>query len=599
MMINAPVSEKEPRQETRFRLVDPAEAPCAAAAPAAAESAEDEAYILPESAVPEPLPQAEPLLCALGQVFNVTTLYGNEHGVTRQAVRECFAVASQALDAEERIALAIFEDEPLVNEQVIATQRPLAKTFVSHLAERDIGGFAITRGVSEEEFSALIEVLNATPDELQQLGGVAAVMEMLGIGNVEALAAQYTRIVADSEGQECAQAGPGGGEGDGTGVEDGGGEDDQSAGNGSTAVPFLAGQADDDATAAAAVLRRIADDPARLGALIMEAAEASHTSIELANGKTLATSVVQCLRRAYESLLLDPDSKTQKGKRKLSKNLVLVEKEILERLQRRADPPGAGDIRAIDEAVDGMRDELAIDALASDYVKKRNAIASNEDRILKYMRSKGADGIDQSDLQERLMASGLTLTGWHELLDKSGLAMNSPDSGIAAVNHLAELLTKLGKGLEDGENVGEDTTVGIFRILSSIDSELKKIVDRTERKILKMIEDIRADDILITEHDSEHEPSLRLSRRKLLEMLAEIGQELCQPLTVINCAIETIRSERLGPVTQAQADLLQLGSESTQRLEGLINKLTELSGLPKTLSPDEQIIDQLYTADAA
>ncbi len=598
-MINAPVIEEEPRYEARLRPDTPVEEFRHAAAPAVAERADDGACAQSEDAAPAPLPQAEPLLCALGQVFSVTALYGNEHGVTRQAVRECFALASRVLETEERIAFAVFEDDPLVNEQVVATKKPLAKTFVSHLGAREIGGFAITQGVTEEEFSALMEVLNATPDELQQLGGVAAVMEMLGIGNVEALAAQYTRIVADPGEPEGTQAGAGGGEGEGTGADGDGQGNDEAAEDGNAALSFLSGQNENDATAAVAALRRIAADPAKLGALIMEAAETCHTSIELANGKTLAATVVQCLRRAYESLLLDPDSKTQKGKKKLGKTLVLVEKEILDRLQLRADPPGADDIRTIDDAVNGMRDELAINALASDYMKKRNAISSNEERILKYIRSKGAEGIDHTDLQQRLMASGLTLTGWHELLEKSGLALDGQDSGVAAVNHLAELLTKLGKGLEDGEAMGEKTTAGIFKILSSIDRELKKLVDRTERKILKMIEAIRADESLITDHDSEHEPRLRLSRRKLLEMLAEIGQELCQPLTVINCALETIRSERLGPVTQPQADLLQLGKESAARLEELISKLTELSGLPKSLSPDEQIIGQLYAAEAA
>ena len=75
----------------------------------------------------------------------------------------------------------------------------------------------------------------------------------------------------------------------------------------------------------------------------------------------------------------------------------------------------------------------------------------------------------------------------------------------------------------------------------------------------------------------------KLTRKRMLTILAEIVQELCQPLSVINCALGTIGGGHLGDVTTAQADMLQLAGEGAAKIEVLIDNLRNISGLPDTL----------------
>jgi hypothetical protein len=86
----------------------------------------------------------------------------------------------------------------------------------------------------------------------------------------------------------------------------------------------------------------------------------------------------------------------------------------------------------------------------------------------------------------------------------------------------------------------------------------------------------------------------QVPRKKLMVLLAEVVQELCQPLAVINCSIDMIKSKHLGEVSNAQLEMLDLASTSGERVRLLVDKLLELSGLPRTLTPDSGIQSSLY-----
>jgi len=85
-----------------------------------------------------------------------------------------------------------------------------------------------------------------------------------------------------------------------------------------------------------------------------------------------------------------------------------------------------------------------------------------------------------------------------------------------------------------------------------------------------------------------------LSRKALYEFLAEIIQELRQPLSVINSVMSAVGSGMMGQVTPTQKNMLGLAGESATRLDVLINKLAELFGMPKGLTPDSKILGTVY-----
>jgi len=88
-----------------------------------------------------------------------------------------------------------------------------------------------------------------------------------------------------------------------------------------------------------------------------------------------------------------------------------------------------------------------------------------------------------------------------------------------------------------------------------------------------------------------------MARKRLMVLLAEVVQELCQPLSVINCSIDMIKSKHLGEVTDPQLEMLNLASISGERVRILVDKLLELSGLPRTLTPNSGIQSSSYTPE--
>ncbi|MBI3987163.1 MAG: hypothetical protein HY343_09595, partial [Lentisphaerae bacterium] len=85
-----------------------------------------------------------------------------------------------------------------------------------------------------------------------------------------------------------------------------------------------------------------------------------------------------------------------------------------------------------------------------------------------------------------------------------------------------------------------------------------------------------------------------LSRNAIIKILVEIVQELRQPLTVINSAVEIILKGQLGAVSAVQKELLDLALAGGQRIEKIIDALTSISGMPAALHPDADILSFIY-----
>jgi len=79
--------------------------------------------------------------------------------------------------------------------------------------------------------------------------------------------------------------------------------------------------------------------------------------------------------------------------------------------------------------------------------------------------------------------------------------------------------------------------------------------------------------------------ALRQTRDALLARLAELHQELLQPLTVASGVLESMISGSLGPVSLPQQSMLQLAFESIGAVSDLAEHVTELVGYPAGLRP--------------
>jgi hypothetical protein len=77
----------------------------------------------------------------------------------------------------------------------------------------------------------------------------------------------------------------------------------------------------------------------------------------------------------------------------------------------------------------------------------------------------------------------------------------------------------------------------------------------------------------------------------MMDLLAEIAQELVQFLSAINCAVHMTLGGLIGTINQDQREVLGVASDCGNRLAGLLKRLIQIVGLPKSLHPDK---DRVY-----
>ncbi len=528
------------------------------------------------------------IIRALGLVINNSFLYGATHGVTKGSIDRTFHIVSKYLDAKETVSISQLDGMLMIDGHDIDAKNPLLKSFQAKMAELDISSFTLTRGILKEHVEALIEVFGLKPEQLKEMGGFAGILAAAGIDKIKSKSIVYKQVAEDELVVNKAE------------LENKGAGDGNSAMGG--VIAFLNGNYSGDQKVVHEQLMEKASDPNELAELIMHTAEVSKSETDIEGAENFAGLVVGCLRKTYENITSDPASKTQKCKKNLLKTLMLLEKDVLEKLKELGQLNEEVET-TITGAVQDLSDELKIDSLAVEYMKKKQAIDTNENQILKFIKSKGMANINQTELKDKLFEGGLTDEGWQELISKSGVAVaaglagfGQGTEGFGAIGHLAMLLTKMEDKVAHHE--GEDkqkATEDMLRLVKEVHNEVVSIVSKTEKKIGSLISSAKEDNAEEKKAEKAGRPAnLKLSRLKLLELLAEVVQELCQPLSVIGCSVDMIKSKALGEVNDTQLEMLNMASESGDRLKKLIDKLLEISGLPETMTPDQDIQDMLY-----
>jgi hypothetical protein len=510
---------------------------------------------------------------AMGLVFSNSYLYGPRHGVTIQAMDQAFTTISSVFEQTSEVTISLSEDGGLaVNNETTETKNPLSRMFVSRMTDLQLTTFSLKKGLSVDEFIKLIEVMNTKGDAIKAAGGFMAVLAANGIQSAQSKTITYMAVADDQAVVE---------------------KDKLKAGSGEMAdriMAFLKGDVDSSDPETARALTDAAGDPNKLADLIMNAAEVRRDKAGPEAGETKEAPVVECLRKTFELLQEDPSSKTQKGKKAAQKTLTLLEKDLTERLRAEGQEGAA---QALSAAVEEMQDELEIDSLAGEYMKKREAIDSNEKRILRFIKSKGLDKIEFSDLKDRLLAGGLSSGGWRELLLKSG-AMSTggvSDKHLQTIGRLAMLVDKMHQTVHGDDK--ESATDAVQQILQEVRSEVESLVNQTEKKMQSIVSDVQADQA-DDKDGNKPDREKRMPRKKLFELLAEIGQEICQPLSVINASVDMINGGMAGAVTDLQKEMLGLVAESAVRLNSIASKLVEIAGVPETRVPDASVIGTIY-----
>jgi hypothetical protein len=475
------------------------------------------------------------LLHIMGQSLNAALLYGLDHKVASSSLDVSFIVATKFMEYHGAIEFSL-EGHILLINGVSTEGFPNAGSFTTRLTDLKLLNFSFQPGFPAGEYRKFFTVLLTPPTKLGDQNG-ADLVQSLGLSHVQAKSFSYQRV---SEGGSGKGTTPPGGNG---------AAEHPSFPDLASIVSFLFDTGVTPSASAGGDIRQLAKDPEKLAELILKTIEARADTTLPQNEETLVHLIAECVQKVAGQLLADPALKTQKGRKHAKQTLLLLEKSLAGRLHASV---GEASAKVLTARLSELAGEMDLDALAKQYMKGRRAAGKAGEKIGLLIDRIQADPEQLAELQDHLIRDGLTPEGWQELTGKTAAR------GGASSPEIRDLIAETARQLA---------------LLSRI----------TETRLSRLRDKLGAEDT-----------PRQLSRREVLEILAELTQEISQPLTIVNGTVELIKSLRIGPLNDSQLELLGMVSESGDRMAQLVDSLMRIAGTPATLHPDQDILQTAY-----
>ncbi len=543
-------------------------------------------------------------LAAIGRALGLTAIYGPDHFRTQQAVEEAWRTLASELKAKPEISIGLGNGQLLVNGSPVDTRRqPQVRTLENRLASLKTNGFSIHRDLNEAGFKHLMSLLFTA-----RAGDFDKTLKESSLPGIYGGQLVWTSAMSKESPGVLSRTTNGAEGGRGAG-----GATDTSSRTPAEAVgmraartkalsqrppspsswpdsdprvqqiiAFLKGDATADTPETRQAVAQFTGDADRLASLILKAATIYPSSADVSAGESLADVVIGCLRRAYQGARGSgpPPSKTRRPE--LRKALLLLESNILRRLHeltQREDP--AADAR-ISQAIQELTTEAEIDLVAAELLEHRKGIERTETRLRQYAQSHSAQMVEAA-----LKGVGLPESEWRKLVitghggsgggeseggkGKSGFP--STPAGLGALALALERFEALMRG--NAEELAEANRLAdmIRQGVESATRTAESAVERLEREINK------SGRPAVTEGHVD-----KFKRDELIEILAEIAQELLQPLTVINCTLSMSLGGEAGQLSPEQENLLRMAQYSGERLDKIVQHLIRIVGYPTRLT---------------
>jgi hypothetical protein len=484
----------------------------------------------------------------------------------------------QALFMErKKVNIGAFNGVMTVDEIPIQTTGTLQKSLERRLTRLQITSLRIARGISGAELTQLAELLSS---------GEAAAFKMgLSTAGLSHIASEDTCFQVVRDGQTVANEGDLAGAGnngvlmledelsDSRGSGDGGG----SSVHVEQIVAFLKGDIDLGEANVGDELAALASDPDRLGQIIMESVAIRQSASEL-SGESLNDIVLGCLRRTFDGLRKQPSFQTSEGVADLKKALLLLEESMLDKMRNLAGDSNPELDRQIVQAVREMDEKLGFELAANQYIEHREAIEETRNQLKSYVKAKGVD-----EAEELLENTNFPPSEWRRIVvdSRSGNGADGMDNPpiAAGLSTLATVFEKLESLIKSNETDGGRMKA----LLGQATDNLGNTVDSTKEKLdslSKQLSDSGEDTGTIGGQ------AKAMDRKELLSSIAEIAQELMQPLTAINASVEMMLCGYVGEVTPEQHILLNLANNSGEHLKFLMNEMIFIVGCPTNKGVD-------------
>ena len=509
-------------------------------------------------------------------------VYGLEHKITRQSLAD----ATQALtlfhqrhgDFDLAVADNDFQVEGVSVGPPIASTVSLAKCLYGLNAQ----ALCFKAGVTVADLHAFLRLLLGEK-QTRQAAGLADLLSASGVTSIRMVGYTYRRVTENEAVVEKAdQAGSGFTASTAAAIRKLL-EADTADGAGDPAPLRKADLGDD----------KIVEDLARIAA--------PPDSADLLGPEALTQQTIERLQRMSDELLDEPANRTQKGRRTIRRIIKSVETDVAERLQHLG-----ADIEAVEmlaSRVKELIEELAVDGLVAQYMKLRGEVFVKEGKLKRHIQRAARRGEPERELKSRLVAMGLPAAILENLAANGGApgaaaagagTGTAPAAGenAAAPSAIPLPATLPATPLTDLLRQLQNTAPGAGALPGLVDSilaEMNKTLQQTALRAEAQMETLKR----IVMIPAGRPDNADLSRRQLLMLMAELGQELRQPLTVVTGAIDMLIGNYFGPVADAQKPILEMAAESSRNLDELISRMIRISGMPTSLSPDEKVLARI------
>ncbi len=519
-------------------------------------------------------------LNALGQLVNAISLYGGQHKITRQYLSQASASLAAALKSRKPIRFTFQDGQFFADNQPVENETSFVGLVRRKLQKLEVTGFSLAPGIDEDELFKLARSLAFGNGPGATIFGDKA-------GHIQAESSRYARI-QESEVVVNKKAVSGGAlkraaDGAFELTIDDSHEPPASAPGVQQIMAFLKGDGGTPSGETAQALQNAASDINQLGRMIMEAAAVRQRDPLAAQGESLADIVVGCLRRTFDGLNKQPAQ--SRNPAAIKQTMMLLEKDILDRLRQNS-AAGRGAEQAVADAVGSMLDDLTIEAVSQTYVQRRNAVEADGARLAACLRSLSPEKL--AGLKSSLMANGMTPEGWQELVVRSGAGpggqgASEASAGLAA---LGALLEKLDRLMSSGKTQTPEAQQAITQVQQGVQRAAEQAAGKIhdlENTVVKTAGGLDAPETNWRRLSAEQQVHT-------MELIAEIVQELAQPLSAMNCAVGMTLQERIGPLADAQKNILALAADSGEKIADLFERLRKVTGLPHSLIPDKESV---------
>jgi signal transduction histidine kinase len=307
-------------------------------------------------------------------------------------------------------------------------------------------------------------------------------------------------------------------------------------------------------------------------------------------------NVTSLVSEACNNLMQDPSNQTQKGRQSTRRMLQQVQKKLESMLE------GQGNnelTAAVCTAIDELIEDLEIDGAVAGFIRQKNSYETFEKRILRQIKRALVNEAALAEIREKVIAAGMSEETWQELLFLAKPEKTLHEQQLKNAKERADRLTKLLANVSSVLNsalspaiasTGQEGTETASTI-NETRSGLTEAFVHAEARINSLNEMLAPD-----EKNDKDEAAKSFTKRQICELLAEICQELRQPLTVINGTLEMMAAKFNASQDGAHFEpLVTLSIESCERVDELVAKIIDIAGFPDELNPDAHLLKEIYS----